>query len=144
MSLIYPMSVMVFYICGLGLYNFVTRRKAVRSGTVKLGYFRVHDSSKYDPPEYIIRIGRHYDNQFELPMLYLITCIVCLHLQIQSIVLMAAACLFILTRFLHTYIHLGTNHVLHRALAFMAGWACVITMWVTILVINSESDPIFF
>ena len=40
---------------------------------------------------------------------------------------------FVLSRFLHTYIHLGSNHILYRLSAFFLGWVVVLALWVILL-----------
>jgi len=133
MAFVFAMAVTVLHILILGLLNFRTRSGGYKSGQVKGGYFAHLDHSKYEVPEFVVRMGRHYDNQFELPMLYLITCVVCLVLQILNPVAVIAAWLFIFTRLGHTYEHLGKNFVPRRAMWFFSGWVCVVAMWVVIV-----------
>lgn len=133
MTLLYPMFAMVLYMFAIGVSTFIIRFRAFKSGSVKLGYYRHLDTAKYDPPEFLVRVGRHYDNQFQLPLLFLATCLVCLQLRFEGFFFVLAAWLFILTRVVHTVIHLGSNHILKRAMAFQAGWWVILAMWILIL-----------
>ena len=133
MTFVFAMAVMVLHILILGVMNFRARAGGYKRGAVPGGYFMHLDHAKYEVPEFVVRMGRHYDNQFELPMLYLITCVVCLVLPVLNPIAVAAAWLFLFTRLGHSYEHLGRNFIPRRAAWFFAGWACVAAMWVVIL-----------
>jgi hypothetical protein len=129
--LLNQMAVMVFYMFAMGILNFKTRFKAIKGGTLKVGHFRTYDTSKYQVPENVIVMGRHYDNQFQLPILFLITCVAAQTMPLYSPTYLGPlAWVFILTRVVHSFIHLGSNNVRVRALSFAAGWLCVLAMWI--------------
>jgi hypothetical protein len=133
MQFLLPAGFMVFYIMVIGLFNFYTRVNAARTRQISIGYYKVFDDKKYTAPEFLVRLGRHYNNQFELPLLFLITCALSLQIQIEGGIGYTLAWAFVGTRLAHTYIHLGSNHVTIRALWFIAGWACIAGMWIVIL-----------
>lgn len=129
MMFLYPAAAMVFYIFLIGLFNFRTRKNGVKSGSIKLGYFKTLDTQTYPIPEYVARVARHYDNQFELPMLFLVTCAFGQFLPVNNPMIVIVAWLFVVSRAVHSYYHLGSNHILKRALAFFLGWGCVLVIW---------------
>jgi len=133
MLLIQPMAFYVFYIFILMLANFLTRKKAIKTGTVKAGYFKNLDAASFQPPEFIIRLGRHYDNQFQLPLLFFITCIVANQVHMMHPLIGILAWVYVATRIAHTFFHLGSNKIIPRMLSFGAGWICILAMWVLIL-----------
>jgi hypothetical protein len=134
MQFMYPAGVMVFYILIIGLANFRTRLRCVMKEKVSPGYFKVLDSQAYKVPEHVIRMGRHYDNQFELPMLFLITCVACTLFSLTNQLCIFAAWGFVLSRAFHTFFHLGDNNIIKRAAAFFAGWVFVAMMWILLLI----------
>lgn len=134
MSLVYPAAAMVAFILLVGAFVFSVRVGHVRKGLVKVGYFRVYDNKGMDAPEFLVRAGRHYDNLMQLPMLYFATIAIALAVKVDSPLIQISAWLFIVTRAVHSYIHLGSNHVMRRAQAFFAGWFCIIAMWIAILI----------
>jgi hypothetical protein len=85
-------------------------------------------------------MGRHYDNQFELPMLFLISCVTCTVLKVDAGLALYAAWGFILSRALHTYFHLGSNNIIRRMLSFKLGWLCITVMWIFILISARHSS----
>ena len=40
--------------------------------------------------------------------------------------------LFVATRAVHSYVHLGSNNVRFRALSYFAGWIVIIAMWLVV------------
>ncbi|MGE0528182.1 MAG: MAPEG family protein, partial [Bdellovibrionales bacterium] len=98
--LLIPMALYVFYIWSLALYNFRTRLRAIKNGQVSLKYFKTYA----DPAasERVIVVGRHYDNQFQLPLLFLITCALHLTVASEGPATLAFAWAFVISRFFHS------------------------------------------
>jgi hypothetical protein len=85
-------------------------------------------------------VGRHFDNQFQLPVVYLICCLAHLAVgQVNSTTLILAWA-FILTRVIHSYIHLGKNHILQRASAYTLGWIVNLLLWAQLLYFAMSAD----
>lgn len=134
MNFIYPMAFTAFYIFVVGAVNFMVRKNALAKGGLKAGYFKNLDAQSFQPPEFVIRMGRHYDHHFQLPMLFLITCLVCVQVPVTHPLGLVFAWAFIATRLGHTYIHLGSNKILQRVSFFFAGWLMVLALWVMIVI----------
>ncbi len=134
MSLVFPAAAMFALIFLVGLYAVSVRVRYARSGKVRLGYFKTMDAKAYDAPEYLVRVGRHYDNLMQLPLLYFATIAIALALNVESALAQAAAWTFVVSRVAHSYVHLGSNHVLQRMFAFLLGWLCLVAMWIAILI----------
>lgn len=141
MTMIYPMAAMVFYIFGIGIMTFMVRKKAVSSKAVNFKYFRVYDVTSGAPPEFLIRVGRHYDNQMQLPLLFLITCLACMFHGLNGWITVSLAWAFVVSRMLHSFILLGSNNVLYRAQAYALGWILIVVLWI-IIVTQGLSAPV--
>jgi len=125
-----PMIVMVFVIFGLGVSNFVVRYRAIKNKQLKVSHFRAYDSAGGQIPEKVIIFGRHFDNQFQVPMVFLITCVVAQTIPLYSTgYLKQLAWAFVFSRMLHSFIHLGSNNVRLRMLSYTFGWLCILAMW---------------
>lgn len=133
MTMIVPMATMVFFIAGIGVMNFMVRRNAVKSKAVSFKYFRIYDAGSTPAPEFLVRMGRHYDNQMQLPPLFLITGLACLFYGLNGWIPVTLGWIFVVSRVVHTIVHLGSNNVLHRAGAFAIGWLMIVALWVIIL-----------
>lgn len=132
MNLLYPMAVMMFYIFGLGVLNFLIRNNAVKKREMSVKYFRTFQATD-DVPERIIRFGRHFDNQFQLPSFFFITCLTCLVLTYQPTFIVLSAWGFVATRLIHSSFHLGSNYIPYRAFAYLSGWVALLVMWTGLL-----------
>jgi hypothetical protein len=128
-----PMGVMVFYIWIMAISVFLIRKNDITKNRGALKYFKIYSVADGKPNDRSILVGQHYDNLMQLPLLFLITCAVCLALKISDMKLVYLAWAFIISRLMHTYIHLGSNHILKRAATFALGWFIVIIMWLLIL-----------
>ena len=131
-SLIYPIAFYVFYIFALFLIVAFVRVRGVKSGEVALEYFSTYTGR--EPPEWMVILGRHYDNQFQVPMLFLLTCVAALHLPAGSDeVFLVLSWGFVVSRLLHTAIHLGGNNIVHRLAAYALGWFLLVASWMRLL-----------
>ncbi|ENN97785.1 MULTISPECIES: MAPEG family protein [Pseudoalteromonas] len=76
---------------------------------------------------------RNFTNQFEIPVLFYIGCIVALQLNSASYLITALACLFVISRIVHTVVHIGSNNVRMRFNVFLLGCASVFALWLAIV-----------
>jgi hypothetical protein len=135
--IVLPMTFYVFYIWGLAVLTFRTRQKAIRGKEMSFKYFLAYTGSATDR---VTVVGRHFDNQFQLPVVYLICCLAHLAVgQVNSTTLILAWA-FILTRVIHSYIHLGKNHILQRASAYTLGWIVNLLLWAQLLYFAMSAD----
>ena len=132
--MIIAMSAMVFLTAVIGLMALMTRINSVRSGKVNLHYFKL--MSGYEVPEALAVTSRAFSNQFEVPLLFYVVTVLYLFLMPNDTLGFALAWLFVFSRYVHAYIHLTYNHVIHRLVAFIFGFICVIIMWINMLIHN--------
>ncbi len=107
------------------------RRAAILRGEVKLKDIALDNSAW---PEPMRKLANSYDNQFQLPVLFyaVMAFYVITGLQDSRAVVLAWG--FVLTRYLHSWIHATTNYVPHRFLAFAAGVAILFGLWAWLFV----------
>jgi hypothetical protein len=132
-ELIQPIS----YLLGLTLFSMVimlvSRIKAVRTGAVKPGYFRIYqNTSSTAVPKEMIRINRHFQNLLEMPLIFYFICLLAMHLNFTKDVEIWAW-LFVFARLSQSVIHLTVNHIMMRMLSFALGIIGLIGMWLTII-----------
>ena len=130
--IILPMAFQVFYMFAFAVYMFRSRVQSIRSGQVSFKYFKMYSGDSH--PDRLELIAQHYENQFEVPILFLITCSVFLALNVVSNATVFTAWIFILSRVLHAWIHLGSNHIRPRAAAFAVGWMALLVLWIQLLI----------
>ncbi|MCM2354524.1 MAG: MAPEG family protein [Pseudobdellovibrio sp.] len=131
-ELILPMAIYMFYMAGLAVYLFLSRYYALKNREVGFKYFQTYNVAP--PPDKVLVIGRHYDNNFQVPLLFFVSCLA--HMMIGSVNMwtVGLAWFFVASRFFHSFVHLGSNKVHIRVIPFGLGWLAIILMWVQLLV----------
>ena len=125
--MLYPMVAMIALTFAAAVYMLAGRIGAVRQGAIRMSYWRVQSGA--EPPEAVLKAGRHYSNLFEMPVLFYAACVTALALDLQGGGLLALAWAFVAARVVHTLIHLGYNNVSHRLAAFMLANVALLGMW---------------
>jgi hypothetical protein len=75
-------------------------------------------------------VNKNIANQFELPVLFHSACVVLYLLNADNVVMLALAWFFILTRYVHSFIHVTSNQLRYRAPLFAIGFLAVAIMWI--------------
>ncbi len=122
--LVLPMLVYILYILCIYFYMFAVRKNSVVSGKTSIKYFKSYNINEVDP--YVLVVGRHLENQYELPMLYFILNILTLFLGFTNLTFVILAWVFVISRFFHSYIHLTSNRIQLRMLSFTLGFLTLI------------------
>jgi len=127
--MLYPMlALMLWTLCVAG-YLLTLRILAVRKGTVSIGYFRLYPADQAAPPR-VLAAARHYDNLFQVPVLFYLACVTSLALGLSGPTALAWG--FVALRLVHSFIHMGYNNVVHRLIAFLASNLLLVAIWVVI------------
>ena len=84
-------------------------------------------------PEREKKVSNAFDNQFQLPTLFYVACIVSVFVGPTWFDLVLAWA-FVLTRYLHAAIHVTDNNVIRRFWAYAAGLAVLTLFWLALLV----------
>lgn len=70
-----------------------------------------------------------FDNQFQLPVLFYVAVLLTLWAGTVSWFELVLAWAFVVLRYAHAAIHITTNHVEHRFIAYTAGLAVLCALW---------------
>ena len=124
-----PMLALMFWTLCVALYLLTLRILAVRKGTVSIGYFRLYPPDQAAPAR-ALAAARHYDNLFQVPLLFYLACVTSLAMGLNGPVALAWG--FVALRVVHGLIHMGYNNVMHRFIAFMASNLLLVAIWVVI------------
>lgn len=79
--------------------------------------------------EQVITASRNFDNQFQLPMLYLFAVVFALQFALADLTLVVLGGLFVLSRLAHAFIHVGANHVRLRFTVYVFGALMLLLFW---------------
>ena len=69
-------------------------------------------------------------NQFEAPVLFHVCCLALHAIAGVSVAALVLAWLFVLSRYVHAWIHLATNRLRQRSYAFRSGLGLLALMWI--------------
>lgn len=130
--IIYPVFAVVLLTFVIGIRMLRLRIKAVKDGNLNPGYFLLNRGAKL--PDGLAKVTQHYDNLFEMPVLFYVACLSILATDNTDGVFIGLAWLFVAARYAHAYIHTTYNGLKHRRLAFLAGTTVVALIWLKLLV----------
>lgn len=86
-------------------------------------------------PEDVRKVANNMRNQFQVPVLFYVLVLVLFVRGSADVLALVVAWLFVASRVVHSYIHIGSNYVPNRTRAFKLSVLCVIAL--TILVIRA-------
>ncbi len=104
--------------------------RELRAGLVNRDRLSLHEDAW---PESVLQINNNIRNQFELPVLFYVLCLVLWLMNAVNALALAAATAFAISRVVHALIHLGSNYVPNRRRAFTVGWWVLALMSVLVL-----------
>ncbi len=129
-AIFWPMIAHVVLVYGIYGLIALRRKRAVEAGSAKVSQFR----ENRDEPGESLFVRNNLANQFELPMLFYACCLALYASGGVGTLVLMLAWLFVLSRYVHAAIHVTTNRVRHRQLAFIVGFLSLATMWAALAV----------
>ncbi len=120
----------ILFILCLGMIMFRRRLRAVKAGAIPVQYFKAYGG---EVPEDLKVLQNHFSNQFEVPVLFFVTCLAAVQMGAVREVTLTLALIFFVSRVVHSFIHLGHNKPLNRARAYFVGVIVLVIMWIQIL-----------
>jgi len=82
-------------------------------------------------PEYVVKVSNNLGNQFESPTLfYMLSVIYYLTNHVNNILILVMV-VYVLSRYVHAYVHVTSNYVPHRYKSFVTGLLILLalTLW---------------
>ena len=129
--MLYPMLAMIMLTFIIGLYAVKVRFSSVRKGEVSANYYKLMSGDT--APEIVTKTTRSFNNQFEIPVLFYVACTLYISQGIEDFIGLASAWLFVVLRYVHAYVHLTYNHIIHRMSAFWLAFICVMVLWINLV-----------
>ena len=103
------------------------RIAAAKNKEITLSAFRTMNLTGAN--EQVIATSRNFDNQFQMPMLYLFSVLFTLQLGAADMIYVVLGAAFVALRVLHTIVHIGSNTVRLRFNVFLLGCAVLWAIW---------------
>jgi len=108
-------------------------RGAAMKGGVTIEYYRAHIGP--GEPEAVAAAGRHYNNLFEMPVLFYAACITAFVLATVNFWVLLLAWGYVAGRLIQSAIHLTYNNPLHRGYGFSFAVLCLLALWVNLALV---------
>lgn len=125
-AFLYPVLVQVALTVALVMATGLTRTAAIRRGAVKVSEVALGQKSW---PKKSLQISNAYQNQLETPILFYAGVLFAGLYGVAGPVLLALAWVWVVLRIVHVAIHITTNHMLHRFMAFLASVLVLVAFW---------------
>jgi hypothetical protein len=129
-AMLWPMVAHAALVFGLYFLLSSKRVSAVREGRVRAEQFK---ENREEPLESLL-IHNNLKNQFELPVLFHVVCIVLYMTTADNVVTVGLAWVFVLSRYVHSYVHLTSNRLRHRRPVWIFGYFILMALWVWLAV----------
>jgi hypothetical protein len=114
---------------------------------IRMFYMRVTEmrSNKISPQKVALSVAHatqlndsrasdNYNHLFELPILFYVLCVLAIATQHIPTWLPYVACLFVISRIIHSVIQCTYNKVMHRFTVFLIGFLLIAVMWLGFLI----------
>lgn len=132
MCMLYAMFVLVLLTFLMMALTGYVRLRSVSTGQVPARYYKLMQGAEL--PETVIKVGRHLNNLFEMPILFYSAGILSIVLHLESPSMLAMAWTFVAFRLMHALIHITYNNPMHRLLAFTLSCCALLGMWIELLI----------
>lgn len=132
--MLYAMFALVLLSLGVAFRMLFLRIKAIKTGQVRISQFRLNTG---EMPADIAQAAKNYSNLFEIPVLFYIAGTIAIAMDVESTAMVVFAWFFVVSRLIHSWVHLTYNNVIHRMWAFMAGNVCLVIIWGMLLLKHS-------
>jgi len=109
------------------------RFRAARNKEISLGAFRTMDLAGAN--EGVITASRNFDNQFQMPMLFMFGVLLVLHFGLADFVFVVLGALYVALRLLHSIVHITSNHVRRRFNLFLFSCVVLWAFWIRFLLL---------
>ncbi|MCG5479942.1 MAG: MAPEG family protein [Ensifer alkalisoli] len=109
------------------LYAPLSRRRValVRAGKVEASQFR---ENREEPGESLV-VRNSIANQFELPVLFYVCCVLLYVTEGDNLAAVGLAWLFVALRYAHAFVHVTSNRLKFRRPLFMACFVTLVALW---------------
>lgn len=125
-AIFWPMLAHVALVYGIYVLMFLRRKAAVQAGSTKISQFRENTN---EPPESLF-VRNNLANQYELPVLFHACCLALYSVTAAGLFAVVLAWIFVLSRYVHAYIHVTSNRIRYRQPAFTLGFVVLAIMWI--------------
>ena len=130
-AIFYPVFILVLLTFWTGFWLIKCRYRAVKEG-LTVGYFKHNRGAKIPP--YLQQATQHYENLYEMPILFYVAVLVAYVTQSVDWGLVILAWGYVIARLIHSRVHLTHNKLKLRKNSFVASYFILLMMWLWLMV----------
>lgn len=122
----FPCLAMMILTVLVMLRMFFMRVLAVKNKDIDVKYFKTYNTGS--APRLMLQADRHFVNLFEAPVLFYMVCgfsVITFHVDSK---MLWAAWIFVFFRCIHAFIHVTSNKITPRMLAYVGSWVALLYM----------------
>ena len=135
--IIYPAFAMILLAYFSYIIMILIGKKYVTKKEIKYGQFKLYTGVFPDKYE---QSRQHLKNQFELPVIfYLLVALLYSSNNLQYIDIILAW-LFVISRYIHSFIRFKNNYLPYRATIFTLGYVILLAGWINFVFINNSTN----
>lgn len=127
-QILFPIVALVALTFAVGIRMGLMRMHSVKSGDLPVGYFKYIRGGK--PPEYLQKCTNNYHNLLEMPVVFYLVSVLIYVTNSTDVIYLTLCWVFVFLRYVHSFIHLTTNNVLHRRNTFLLSVLILMIIWV--------------
>jgi hypothetical protein len=103
-----------------------------RFAAARAGEVRIEDTALGQStwPQEPTKAANAFANQFQMPVLFYVLVLLAVITRKADLLFVVLSWVFVITRLFHAFIHTGSNVVMRRFTAFLAGVVVLAVMWI--------------
>lgn len=129
--ILYPILAHILLILGLYILLILRKVTAIKEKRVDLKVTALNNKAW---PDSVVKVSNNMANQFESPILFYVLCIIIFLTGASNIFVMSLAWLYIALRYVHAYIHTGSNFVPYRLRVFALSLVVILVLLIQIII----------
>ena len=135
-EIFYPVLAHVLLVIMLFILLATRKARAVTAKAVDLRETAINNKAWTSD---VVKVSNNIENQFETPILFYIVCVVSFLAGAADTINIALAWAYVALRYVHSYVHTGSNYVPNRMKIFSASLLIVLILLVRLVVQMASS-----
>ena len=132
--ILYPVFAMVLLTFFSYIVMFLIVKKYITKKEIKYGQFKLYRGEFPDDYE---QSRQHLKNQFELPIIFYLLVALLYSLNNLQYIDIILAWLFVISRYIHSFIRFKNNYLPYRGTVFSLGLVILLAGWINFVFINN-------
>lgn len=130
----WPVIVQILIVIAGFMLLGIRKKQALKNGQVDLKKAALDNDAW---PDEVLKVSNNIRNQFQVPVLFYIVCLMFFVLDAVTVSSLSLAWVFVISRIIHAYVHMGSNFVPARFSVFTIGFVAVVLMLIQLVIVLS-------